>query len=117
MAMQRWHAGDHDEDYLESWPQFSQRAQQALQQLRTQVDNLAHLNQDSTVLVFTSGGVIAAITAHLLQQHSATAYQLTQSSVNTGVTAISIHQKKLQLLSYNEHSHLFSAGNSFVTKH
>lgn len=117
MSMQRWHAGDHDEDYLESWPQFSQRAQQALQQLRTQVDNLAHLNQDSTVLVFTSGGVIAAITAHLLQQHSATAYQLTQSSVNTGVTAISIHQQKLQLLSYNEHSHLFSAGNSFVTKH
>lgn len=117
LAMQRWHAGDNDEDYLESWPQFSQRAQQALHQLRTKVADTEHLNQDSSVLVFTSGGVIAAITAHLLQQSSQTAYQLTQSSVNTGVTAISIHQQKLQLLSYNEYSHLFSVGNSFVTKH
>ncbi len=117
LAMQRWHAGDNDEDYLESWPQFSQRAQQALKQLQVQVTSMEHLNQDSTVLVFTSGGVIAAITAHLLQQSSATAYQLTQSSVNTGVTAIGVNQQKLQLLSYNEHSHLFSEGKRFVTKH
>ena len=117
LAMQRWHAGDHDDEYLESWPQFSLRAQQAVEQLRAQVQGLAHLGEDSTVLVFTSGGVIAAITAHLLQQSSATAYQLTQSSVNTGVTAININQQKLQLLSYNEHSHLFSQGASLVTKH
>ena len=121
-AMQRWHAGEHDDEYLESWPQFSARAVQGLEELRNQVDAMHNLNADSldadsTVLVFTSGGVIAAITAHLLKQSSATAYQLTQSSVNTGVTSLVVQQQKLQLLSYNEHSHLFSKGKSLITKH
>lgn len=116
-AMQRWHSGAHDDDYLESWPQFSSRALQALDELSTQIHDSSQFEQDSTVLVFTSGGVIAAITAHLLKQSSATAYQLTQSSVNTGVTSLTIQQQKLQLLSYNEHSHLFSSGKSLVTKH
>ena len=116
-AMQRWHSGAHDDDYLESWPQFSARALQGLDELSNQIHDRLQLEQDSTVLVFTSGGVIAAITAHLLKQSSATAYQLTQSSVNTGVTSLTIQQKKLQLLSYNEYSHLFNSGKSLVTKH
>ena len=121
-AMQRWHSGMYDEEYLESWPQFSARAVQALEQLRNQVSAMHNLNADSlepdsTIVVFILGGVIAAITAHLLKQSSATAYQLTQSSVNTGVTSLTIQQQKLQLLSYNEHSHLFSSGKSLVTKH
>ena len=117
LAMQRWHAGDHDDEYLESWSQFSIRAQQALEQLCTQIAQQSHLEDDSTVLVFTSGGVIAALTAHLLQQGSQTAYQLTKSSVNTGVTAISMQQQTPQLLSYNEYSHLFAGGKRFVTQH
>lgn len=117
IAMQRWHDGDHDDDYIESWSQFSSRTQQALKQLCSQVAQHSHLDEDSTVLVFTSGGVIAALTAHLLEQGSQTAYQLTKSSVNTGVTAIGIQQQTLQLLSYNEYSHLFAQGKRFVTKH
>ena len=116
-AMQRWHAGAHDDDYIESWPTFSQRAQQALINLRVQIAQLPDLETDSTVLVFTSGGVISAITAHLLQQGSQMAYQLTKSSVNTGVTAIDMQPSKPQLLSFNEHSHLFVQGSRFVTKH
>lgn len=116
-AMQRWHAGGHDNEYIESWPTFSQRAQHALINLRSQIAQLPHLEDDSTVLVFTSGGVISAITAHLLEQGSQTAYQLTKSSVNTGVTAIDIQQPTPQLLSFNEHSHLFVQGRGFVTKH
>ena len=119
IAMQRWHAGDHDEDYIESWSQFSSRAQKGLQQLCHQSQAAASnpLDDDSTVLVFTSGGVIAALTAHLLGQGSQTAYQLTKSSVNTGVTTISVQQQSQQLLSYNEYSHLFANGERFVTKH
>ena len=113
-AMQRWHAGKHDHDYLESWPQFSQRAQQALEQIRTRVASL-ELDRDSTVLVFTSGGVIAAITAQLLQQGSQTAYQLNKSLVNTGVTSITLKNSSTRLLSLNEYSHLFSEGKQFVT--
>lgn len=116
-AMERWHAGLHDEEYIESWQTFSQRAQQALAQVRSHIADVHHLKDDSTVLVFTSGGVIAAITAHLLGQGSQTAYQLTKSSVNTGVTAIGVSRPKPQLLSFNEHSHLFACGQHFVTQH
>ena len=113
-AMQRWHAGDNDQDYIESWPQFNERAQQALEQVRTKIANMS-LDQDSTVLVFTSGGVIAAITAQLLKQGSQTAYQLNKSLVNTGVTSITLKNQSTRLLSLNEYSHLFSEGKRFVT--
>jgi len=113
-AMQRWHAGDNDEDYIESWPQFNDRAQQALEQVRTKIVNMS-LDQDSTVLVFTSGGVIAAITAQLLKQGRQTAYQLNKSLVNTGVTSITLKNQSTRLLSLNEYSHLFSEGKRFVT--
>lgn len=113
-AMQRWHGGDNDQDYIESWPTFNKRAQQALEQIRTKVAKL-NLDQDSTVLVFTSGGVIAAITAQLLKQGSQTAYQLNKSLVNTGVTSITIKDQSTRLLSLNEYSHLFSEGRRFVT--
>ena len=113
-AMQRWHGGDNDQDYIESWPQFNDRAKLALEQVREQVASLG-LDRDSTVLVFTSGGVIAAITAQLLKQGSQTAYQLNKSLVNTGVTSVTFKDNSTRLMSLNEYSHLFSDGNSFVT--
>lgn len=67
------------------------------------------------MLVFTSGGVIAAITSQLLQQGSQVAYQLNKSLVNTGVTAITLKDQSTRLLSVNEYSHLFADGKRFVT--
>ena len=113
-AMQRWHAGDYDHDYIESWSQFNERAKQALEQIRLKITTL-NLTRDSTVLVFTSGGVIAAITAQLLQQGSQTAYQLNKSLVNTGVTSVTLKEQDSRLLSLNEYSHLFADGKRFVT--
>lgn len=113
-AMRRWHGGDNDHDYLESWPQFNQRAQQALEQVRAQVATL-NLGGDSTVMVFTSGGVIAAITAQLLQQGSLTAYQINKSLVNTGVTSLTLKAQRTHLMSLNEYSHLFAEGKRFIT--
>jgi len=113
-AMRRWHGGDYDQDYIESWSQFNERAKQALEQIRIQVTTL-NLNRDSTVLVFTSGGIIAAITSQLLQQGSQTAYQVNKSLVNTGVTSITLKEQNSRLLSLNEYSHLFADGKRFVT--
>ncbi|MEJ6068716.1 histidine phosphatase family protein, partial [Psychrobacter sp. 16-Bac2893] len=84
------------------------------EQIRIQVTTL-NLNRDSTVLVFTSGGVIAAITSQLLQQGSQTAYQVNKSLVNTGVTSITLKEQNSRLLSLNEYSHLFADGKRFVT--
>jgi broad specificity phosphatase PhoE len=113
-AMQRWHGGDYDQDYIESWSQFNERAGQALEQIRVQATKL-NLDRDSTALVFTSGGVIAAITSQLLQQGSQTAYQLNKTLVNTGVTSITLKEQNSRLLSFNEYSHLFAEGKRFVT--
>ncbi|WP_367103266.1 histidine phosphatase family protein [uncultured Psychrobacter sp.] len=115
LAMQRWHAGDSDTDYIESWPQFSNRAQKALEQVQNRVAQMNHLQHNSTVLVFTSGGIIAAITAKLLHQGSQTAYQINRSLVNTGVTSIMLPNQTPNLLSLNEYSHLFDKGERFVT--
>ncbi|WP_296243809.1 MULTISPECIES: histidine phosphatase family protein [unclassified Psychrobacter] len=113
-AMQRWHAGENDSDYIESWLQFNERAKQALEQVRLQISKL-QLGRESTVLVFTSGGIIAAITAQLLQQGSSTAYQINKSLVNTGVTSLTLKNERSRLLSLNEYSHLFADGKRFVT--
>ena len=49
-AMQRWHGGNNDQDYIESWPQFNERAQQALEQVRTKIADM-RLDQNSTCMV------------------------------------------------------------------
>ena len=113
--MQRWHGGEYDTDYIESWPDFNKRTQQALAQITTRVNSLAKTDEDTSVLVFTSGGVIAAITAQLFKQDSQMAYQLNKKLINTGVTAITLQKQSLRLLSLNEYSHLFTGGERFVT--
>lgn len=114
-AMQRWHGGEYESDYIENWTEFNERTQRALVQIRTQATLVETPDEDSTVLVFTSGGVIAAITAQLFKQDSQMAYQLNKRLINTGVTAITLQRQSLRLLSLNEYSHLFSGGDRFVT--
>lgn len=114
-AMKRWHGGEYDNDYLESWTQFDVRAQRALAQISSQALALNVSGEDTTVIAFTSGGVIAAITAQLLKQDSQMAYQLNKRLINTGVTAISLQGDSSRLLSMNEYSHLFADGERFVT--
>lgn len=116
-SMQRWHSGDFDEEYLESWPVFNARVQQSLQQI---LDLTQDFDAPKTLLIFTSGGVIAALTAALLgggKPDSQAALRLTPSLVNTGVTSISLKGGKPRLLAFNEHTHLLSAGEHYLTWH
>lgn len=114
-AMIRWHSGDYDSDYIESWHSFNERAQQALSLATQKIQNIG---SDKTLLVFTSGGVISAIASRLLGQGSQTAYQINRSLVNAGVTTVSIQSDGTpRLLALNEHSHLFSAGEKYITWH
>lgn len=116
-SMQRWHSGDFDEDYLESWPAFNARVQQTLQDIIALTHNF---DSPKTLLIFTSGGVIAALTAALLGEgkpDSQAAFRITPSLVNTGVTSISLKEGKPRLLSLNEHTHLYTAGERYLTWH
>ncbi len=59
-AMNRWVSGEHDEDYQETWSQFSSRANDGLNKIIENTDN------GSVSLVFTSGGIIASTICRLL---------------------------------------------------
>ena len=59
-----------------------------------------------TGIVFTSGGVIAACVAAVLEVPDGAFVPLNRSAINTGVTKILAGRSGLTLLSYNSHDHL-----------
>ena len=116
-SMQRWHSGDFDEEYLESWPAFNARVQQTLQRI---IKLTQEFDAPKTLLIFTSGGVIAALAAALLgdgKADSQAALRLTPSLLNTGVTSVSLKGGRPRLLAFNEHTHLLAAGEHYLTWH
>ncbi len=95
-ATDRWTGGGEDGDYDESFPDFSERVRLGL----------ARLSEAGTVVVFTSGGPIAAVTSALLGAGTASYRKLAKVVVNTSVTRVVSGRRGLTLLSFNEHSHL-----------
>lgn len=90
----------------ESWPAFSARVRGALDEL------VAGLGKGEQTVVFTSGGVIAALCAQLLcpQPQTGAAMEHTflamnRVTTNGGITKIVSGRGGLTLLSFNEHGH------------
>lgn len=95
-AMQRWMDGG---DYTESWPAFRDRCVRALQRLDT-------ASSGQTTIVFTSGGVIAAVMQHLLGLQDKQVMELNWTLANCGVTKL-LHRPGQFTLSYlNNYAHL-----------
>nr|WP_315248415.1 histidine phosphatase family protein [uncultured Duganella sp.] len=95
-AMQRWMDGG---DYTESWPAFRDRCVRALQRLDTD-------SGGQTTIVFTSGGVIAALMQHLLGLQDKQVMELNWTLANCGVTRL-LHRPGQFTLSYlNNYAHL-----------
>lgn len=95
-AMQRWMDGG---DYSESWPDFRSRCVRALQRLDSD-------SSKQTTIVFTSGGVIAALMQHLLGLQDAQVMELNWTLANCGVTKL-LHRPGQFTLSYlNNYAHL-----------
>lgn len=102
-ATDRWTGGEYDEEYAESFADFSGRVEEALHRL---VDGLG----SRTALVFTSGGPIAWATASLLTDEPAARARLWRRlnpvCVNSGVTRLVTGRRGTTLVSFNEHGHL-----------
>ena len=82
------------------WPDFRAGAVAAL-------DALAHgLGSGETAVAVTSGGVIAALAAHVLGLADDAFVALNRVTVNTGVTRIVIGRQGRSLVTFNEHTHL-----------
>ena len=108
-SIERWSSGLHDNDYIESWQQFTQRCRQAL------FDTIEQA-QGKDVVVFTSGGPITAIAQYCLGLDNEHAFKLNWSLVNGGITQLLYNQQgKVSLASCNEQEHLIRAGKKSLT--
>ncbi|GAB3023146.1 histidine phosphatase family protein [Bowmanella dokdonensis] len=94
-AMQRWVSGTEQGDYKESWQAFSARTHRGMQALTT----------DSHHWVFTSGGVIAALTAAAMKLDGIQAIHLNSRIANGSVTSFLSVGDRWRLLTFNQIQH------------
>jgi broad specificity phosphatase PhoE len=107
-SMQRWIEGKHDNQYRMSWNAFRERCVAALK--RT-VDSA---ERSQNIVVFTSGGPIAAICQHLLDLPGNRTYEVNFSLVNGAVTGLLYQPGRVSLHYLNSYAHLESTGNARV---
>jgi len=108
-AVSRWVGGNHDDEYAEPWSVFKLRCVTALQDLVSQTP------PKGDTLVFTSGGTISVICAHMLGLNDSQAFTINWTLANAGVTKIVTGRDGLHLVSINEHAHLESVEPSLLT--
>ena len=102
-ATDRWTGGEHDDEYAESFPGFTDRVGSALRRTAEEVGS-------GTALVFTSGGPVAWACASLLADDRSAAGRLWRRlnpvCVNSGITRLVTGRRGTTLVSFNEHAHL-----------
>lgn len=108
-ATLRWTGGAYDEEYDESFTAFGSRVDAALRR------TAERLQPSQTAVVFTSGGPISWVAAALLGGTPDIWVQLNPVTVNSSVTKVVVGRRGMTLVSFNEHSHLESAGDGFIT--
>ena len=102
-AVDRWTSREHDDDYPETFAEFTGRIETAV------ADVTARTEQ--TTLVVTSAGPVCWTTARLSAGGNLDAWKhFTLAAINTGVTRITIDRHGPRVLTFNEHSHLDAAG-------
>jgi broad specificity phosphatase PhoE len=108
-ATLRWTGGDHDEDYDESFTAFGARVEAALRR------TVERLDTNQTAVVFTSGGPVSWVAASLLEGGSHLWTQLNPVTVNSSVSKVVVGRRGATLVSFNDHSHLETAGSGLIT--
>jgi broad specificity phosphatase PhoE len=108
-ALGAWVASGAETSASQSWPLFLESRRAALAELA------ATLQSGETALVFTSGGVIAALGATLLGAHTDLFPVLNRVLVNTGITKLAVGRAGTSLVTFNEHAHLDDGGGKLLT--
>lgn len=93
----------------QSWPQFSGAGSAALAELATE------LERGETAVVVTSGGTIAALAGGLLGAPALAFPALNRVMVNASVTKVAIGAGGVNLIGFNDHSHLEEIDRGLVT--
>ena len=91
------------------WDDFSGGAGQALHDL------LADLGSGRDAVVFTSGGVVAAVCAALLGLGASGVVALNRVAVNGGITKLVAGRGGVSLVAYNDHAHFEGDARELLT--
>lgn len=106
-ALKRWFSGQFDHEYRESWTEFEKRCWNSVRDVALQKER-------KEIVIFTSGGVIAAIVKVLMNIDHDRVLDILWKQVNGGITKI-LFQDKTYLLSWNEQHHILKKGKNFLT--
>ena len=98
--MARWIAGEDDDDYDEPFSAFTARVEAALGRLADGVGS------GDVAVVFTSGGPISWVVAHLLGGGVDLSNQLNPVIANASYAKVVVGARGTTLVSFNEHGHL-----------
>lgn len=93
----------------ETFPAFAGRVRHSLDA------GASALRSGQTALLCTSGGVISAACVALLGVPAEAFIAFNRVTVNTGITTIALGRRGATLVSFNEHGHLESGGESLVS--
>ena len=107
-ALTAWLEAGANSPSAPSWPVFAAAGSAGLAALS------AELGRGETALVFTSGGVIAALCAALLESPGAF-IPINRVLVNASVTKLGLGSAGTTLISVNEHSHLEEVDRGLIT--
>ena len=91
--------GELEHPQLESWAAFQARVRAALKDMLGSPGG-------STVVVFTSGGVIGSVVAGVLDAPDASALRLNWRIKNASITRFTFGSGRISLDSFNETAHL-----------
>jgi broad specificity phosphatase PhoE len=90
---------------IESWQAFHARVRKSLQQIMTEN------GRNKRIIVFTSGGAIAASLQLALGTGNEQSMRLCWQIVNTSVTKFKYNEQGIALASFNSYAHLECTGN------
>jgi broad specificity phosphatase PhoE len=107
-ALAGWIEAGEDSPSASPWPAFSAAGSGALSELG------AELGRGETALVFTSGGVIAAVCAAMLGAPESF-LPINRVLANSSVTKLVVGSTGTNLISFNDHSHLEEVDRALVT--
>ena len=92
-----------------TWAAFSDGARAALDEL------VAGLDRGQDAVVFTSGGIIAAVGAGLLGTGAAGVVALNRVTVNGAVTKLVVGRGGVSLVAFNDHAHFEGSARDLLT--
>lgn len=97
IVFNHWVTSENDIPDLQSWAEYSGNVRSLVAEI------VAREGSGKTVGVFTSGGTIATIVAHILGASGEQVYKFYEPLINCSVTRLLYSGDKISLSSFNEH--------------